>query len=207
MKGLLLKDFYLAWTHFKSYILILILFAALAVMDNGMYFVFYPCMICGMLPVNLMSYDERSKWDLYSALLPVERSKIVASKYIVGLLFQSVMIVISLVSCTVQMLYSGGINWPELFTVMGMLMLLSAVSTAVPLPFIFKMGVEKGRMGYYIMIGIACGGSTFLAGWLGDRTSVEFLPGFAFPILALSAAAVYAFSWYLSVEFYKKREL
>ena len=207
MKGLLLKDFYLAWSHFKSYILILILFAVLALTENGTFFVFYPCMICGMLPVNLMAYDERSKWDVYSALLPFDRSQIVASKYIVGLIFQSMMIVISMITHTVRMMNSGGINWQELSTVMGTVILLAAVSTAVPLPFIFKMGVEKGRMGYYIMIGIACGGSTFLAGWLGDRTSAELLPEFAFPVLVLSAVAVYAFSWYLSVAFYKNREL
>ena len=148
MKGLLLKDMYLALKHFKGYIVLVVMFALLSVAETGnMFLIFYPCLLCGMMPVNLMAYDERSKWDIYTAVLPFTRAQIVASKYIFGLIGQGIILILVAVSNIVSMAYSGGIDWGYLSGIMGTLVMLSAIATAVPLPFIFRMGVEKGRMG------------------------------------------------------------
>ena len=208
MKGLLLKECYLAWTHFKGYILLVLGFTFLSVLEPGNFFlVFYPCMLCGMIPVNLMAYDERSKWDVYAALLPFTRAQIVASKYLFGLIAQG--IILSLVSVTsiVRMAYTGSVNWQYLIDLLGIMTMLAAVSVSMPLPFIFRNGVEKGRMGYYIMIGTAGAGSGILGGLLGDDVTTFELPVLAVPVMIAIGAAVYGLSWWLSVRFYEKREL
>lgn len=208
MKGLLLKDMYLALKHFKAYIVLVVMFALLSVAETGnMFLIFYPCLLCGMMPVNLMAYDERSKWDIYTAVLPFTRAQIVASKYIFGLIGQGIILILVAVSNIVSMAYSGGIDWGYLSGIMGILVMLSAIATAVPLPFIFRMGVEKGRMGYYVMIGLAAGGSGVAAGIFGNEISPNALPQLAVPVMVLIGIGVYALSWWLSVRFYEKREL
>jgi hypothetical protein len=208
MKGLLLKDAYLAWAHFKMYLVMVLAFSLLSAADPGNFFlVFYPCMLCGMIPVNLIAYDERSKWDIYSALLPFTRSQIVASKYIFGLIGQAIILSLVAVVNTLRMAIAGGMDWQYLIDLMGILVMFASVSIALPLPFIFKMGVEKGRMGYYMMIGLAGVGSGVAGGMLGDNVSAFSLPNLAVPIMILVGIAVYGFSWWLSVRFYEKREL
>lgn len=208
MKGLLLKDLYLAVKHFKGYLLLVVMFALLSAAETGnMFLIFYPSLLCGMMPVNLMAYDERSKWDVYTAVLPFTRAQIVASKYIFGLIGQAIILTLVLVSNIVSMASSGGINWAYLSGVMGTLVMLSAVATAVPLPFIFRLGVEKGWMGYYVMIGLAAGGSGVAAGIFGNEISPDALPGLALPVQIIIGMAIYAISWYLSARFYEKRDL
>lgn len=208
MKGLLLKDAYLAWSHFKMYIVLVLGFSLLSAVEPGnFFFVFYPCMLCGMIPVNLIAYDERSKWDVYTALLPFTRAQIVASKYLFGLIGLGIILTLVAGVNIVRMAISGGVDWKYLFDLMGMMIMLAAVSVALPLPFIFKMGVEKGRMGYYVMIGMAGVGSGIAGGLLGDNVAAFTLPALAIPIMLAVGIGVYALSWWLSVRFYEKREL
>ena len=58
-----------------------------------MFFVFYPCMLCGMIPVNLLGYDERSRWMQYSGTMPYTKTQIVSGKYLIGLLAQLAMLI------------------------------------------------------------------------------------------------------------------
>ena len=89
MKGLLLKDWYMVKTYCRAYLLIAVVFIALSFFsDNNMFFVFYPCLLCGMIPVNLLAYDERSRWTQYSGTLPYTKTQIVSGKYLIGLFAQ-----------------------------------------------------------------------------------------------------------------------
>lgn len=208
MSGLLIKDGYLAWAHFKMYILMVLVFSLLSAADPGNFFlVFYPCMLCGMIPVNLMAYDERSKWDVYTALMPFTRAQIVTSKYLVGIIGQGIILTLVAVVNIVRMALSGGVDWQYLFDLMGMMIMLASVSVALPLPFIFRSGVEKGRMGYYVMIGMSGVGSGVMGGLLGDNVNAFSLPELAVPVMILVGIGVYGLSWWLSVKFYEKREL
>ena len=208
MKGLLLKDCYLAWSHFKMYVVMVVAFSLLSAADPGNFFlVFYPCMLCGMIPVNLIAYDERSKWDTYTALLPFTRAQVVASKYIFGMIGQGIILSLVTVVNIVRMALSSGVDWQYLFDLMGMMIMFASISVALPLPFIFRSGVEKGRMGYYVMIGLAGVSSGVAGGLLGDNVTEFSLPELAVPIMILIGTGVYAFSWWLSVKFYEKREL
>ena len=71
----------------------------------------------------------------------------------------------------------------------------------------FKLGVEKGRMAYYIMIGIVCAGSIILSNLLSGGMQEEIQLNGILPIICLIGIGIYALSWYLSVVFYTKREI
>ena len=208
MKGLLLKDLYMMKKYCKSYLLITVAFIALSFASSeNLFFVFYPCLLCGMIPVNLLGYDERSKWLQYSETMPYTKAQIVSGKYLIGLGTQVALLLITGISQAIRMSISGAFVLGEYLVLIMLLLIMSLLSSSITLPFMFKLGVEKGRMAYYIMIGIVCAGSIISSNLLlnGVQTDIE-LNGIL-PLVCLVGIGIYAFSWYLSVVFYKKREL
>lgn len=208
MKGLLLKDLCMAAKYFRSYLLFIAIFlAASCISDNNMFFLFYPCLLCSMIPVNLLAYDERSKWDVYCGTLPCTKVQIVSSKYLFGLLAQMVVLICSGVTQGVKMLFSGSFLWQDYLLLIELLLILFCGSSALTLPFIFKLGVEKGRMAYYAMVVLVSGGS-----FLASNIFVDYLLngqslGGILHILSIAAIGLYILSWLLSIHFYEKREL
>lgn len=87
MKGLLKKDAYLLFKIGKPFFLIYIVFlAVLFYSGSNISLSLFPCLMAGIFPVTLISYEERDKWQSYSALLPVSRAKLVSEKYVFTLL-------------------------------------------------------------------------------------------------------------------------
>jgi len=107
----------------------------------------------------------------------------------------------------VRMHMSGTFVLGDLLVLMLMLLALSTVTSSVSLPFMFKWGVEKGRIAYYVMIGVVCGGSVAASALLRGSAQEQIQPDGILPVLALGGIGLYALSWYLSVRFYEKREL
>lgn len=208
MKGLLLKDLYMMKTYCKMYLLIAIVFTGMTfVNDSNLFFVFYPCLLCGMIPVNLLGYDERSRWVQYSAALPYTRAQIVSAKYLIGLFSQLAVLIVTAVSQAVRMSINGNFVLREYAVLMLMMLIVATLTSSITMPFIFKLGVEKGRMAYYLMIGFVCAASAVATNLFGGRLQVDIKFDMYMVILALVGVAVYALSWYLSIVFYKKREL
>lgn len=206
MKGLLLKDTYLILKWCKSIFFLDIFFLLLFLLGDGnLFFISYPCMTSVILSQTLLSCDEREKWSEYAAMLPYSRGQIVSSKYLITLLYS---VFILFLSALVQVFYALGNRsflLGEYLGIVGILSVLCLAPPAVFFPLYFRLGSEKGRIVYFLMIGVICGGSVFLsnqepaffAGW--SSMSLTFL--------FLGAALFYIGSWFLSIYFYEKREL
>lgn len=208
MRGLLLKDWYMMKKYCRAYLVIAAVFIAVSVFSaENLFFVFYPCMFCGMIPVSLLSYDERSRWLQYSATLPYTRAQIVSAKYMIGLLSQVVVLVLTGIAQSVRMIASGFFVFGDFMVLMLLLLTVSTVTSSISLPFIFKLGVEKGRTAYYAMILFVCGAGTVSSGLMNTQLQNEIELGLPLTIIALFGIGIYALSWYLSVVFYQKREL
>ncbi len=208
MKGLLLKDFYMMMKYCRTYFFISVIFCGLSLTESSnLFMAFYPCMLCGMIPVNLLAYDERSRWLQYSETMPYTRAQIVSGKYIIGLCTQLTVLIITGILQAVRMSSGGGFRLGEYAVLMLLLFTMSLLSTSISLPFIFKLGVEKGRMAYYIMVGIVCAGSVISSNFVlngiqpGGNANVVIL------LICLIGIGIYVLSWYMSVVFYRKREL
>ena len=208
MKGLILKDLYMMVKYFRNYLLILLVFLAVSfVQEENLFFAFYPFLLCGMIPVNLLAYDERSHWDIYCSTLPVTRDMVVSAKYLIGLAVQGVVFLVSAIGQAVRIAMKGSFDWESYLVLMSLMAMLSLFSSSITLPFMFKLGVEKGRMAYYVMIGVVCGGAA-IAGFAFNEQLQATIPfGVVLALGVVLAAAVYALSWYLSIIFYRKREL
>lgn len=74
------------------------------------------------------------------------------------------------------------------------------------LPFLFKFGSEKGRIAYYIVIGLLCASGVIATG-AGFQLSAGSESLWVLALIAGVAIAVYTLSWLLSIAFYKQKEL
>ena len=90
---------------------------------------------------------------------------------------------------------------------MLLMLVVSMLASSIPLPFIFKLGVEKGRTAYYVMIGFVCGASVLATSFFRSQLGIEIKPNLVLAILAVVGVGVYALSWRMAITFYKKREI
>ena len=209
MKGLLLKDFYMTWKYCKLYLLIAAFSIVMLFTEEGKdtFFIMYSCILCGLIPVNLLAYDERSRWVQYSAALPYTRGQIVSSKYLIGLMAQTAMaLVIGLAQAVKTAMYGGFFQAGELLAAPLTALALTCALSSIIFPFVFKLGVEKGRIVFYVMIGAMCGGIVLAADLVSSPSGAQTMMS-VFPVFVCCGGLIYALSWYLSIIFYKKREL
>lgn len=96
MKGLLLKEYYMIAKYCRAFLLIVVVFLAVSFFSSdNMFFIMYPAILASMIPVTLISYDEREKWNVYSGTLPYSRAQLVSAKYLAGLFFSALVFVVS----------------------------------------------------------------------------------------------------------------
>lgn len=208
MKGLILKDLYMMVKYFRNYLLILVVFLGVSLaQEDNLFFAFYPFLICGMIPVNLLAYDERSHWDIYCGTLPVTRDMVVSAKYLLGLMVQGVVFLVTALCQAVRFGLTETFDLESYLVLMSLMAMISLFSSSITLPFMFKLGVEKGRMAYYVMIFVICGGAGAAGFAFNEQLQATIPFGAVLALGVLLAAAVYALSWYLSIIFYRKREL
>lgn len=207
MKGLLLKDFYLSWRYCRAFLVIVAVFLAVSFTgDDNIFFLIYPIMIASVIPMTLVSYDEHDKWTAYSGTLPYTRAQLVSTKYLVGMCFGSVAFLISMAATTVRMMLGGGFVLEQLAVVGTALLVLGCLGPALILPYVFKYGAEKGRIAFYITVGVFSGVAAVLAG-MGFQIQTVAHGLWPLAVVAGVALALYALSWWLSIRFYQKREL
>ena len=177
MIGLLRKDLYMAWAYCKTFLLILAAFLAVGLSgEENSFFILYPMIIGMMLPVSLISYDERFKWHLACDAMPVSRAKMVSSKYVLTLL--TVLLVFAAIML-VQWFRLTRLGTPERIRELpGMLLPLGLVGPAILMPVIFRLGVAKGRIFYFVRAGGVCAGAVVCG---SGRTRVNPTAGLALP--------------------------
>ncbi|MBQ9704080.1 MAG: ABC-2 transporter permease [Clostridia bacterium] len=197
--------------HYLNYAvigLVLVIFTVLSLASKGnMFFVFYPCLLCGMIPVNLLGYDERSRWMQYSGTMPYTKTQLVSAKYLIGLLSQTAMLVVMGIAQGIKTTVSGDFVWNDFIVLMLMMLIMATLTSSISLPFIFKLGVEKGRTAYYLMIGMVCGASVLASSFFRSDLQAEIRPNTILIVLSIVGVGVYILSWLLSIRFFKKREI
>ena len=209
MKGLLLKDFYSTIKYGKTYFIILAIFAFISFMDEEVrvsYFLLYPCLLAALLPMTLLSYDERSKWNAYCGGLPVIKSEIVSSKYIMGLCFMILVLLVFCITNGIKMYTNGVFLTKKIFNLIA-IMLTIFFAASLPIPLMYKFGAERGRVIYYIItFAIFTGLSIILGIWNSngarDLSFLGNLSGF----VPLIGAFLYLLTWRLSILLFERKE-
>ncbi|MDO5412577.1 MAG: ABC-2 transporter permease [bacterium] len=204
MKGLLLKDFYVAKKNLRTFLVMILAFSlgSLAVRDSGNFFLCYGIVMMPGITMSLISYDERYHWDTYAGAMPLNRDQMVTEKYLLHLVMVLVWLPVLLVLQHFQQVPAFG-GAPLTLLVAGLN--LGLLLPGILLPIIFALGTEKGRSGYYVVLF----GGMILATVSEELTSLTgYVPeAMAGIVLILLPAAVYVLSWRIAIRLYEKRNL
>ena len=206
MKGLLRKDLYMILRYCRTLLVFCALFMVIGVFSGGenSFFIIYPVLFGGVIPVTLISYDERFHWDRYCDTMPLRRSTVVDARYLMTLLCAGALYLVTMAVQAGVLLPRGGA------AVLGQAaVLLPAVGLlpgALMLPIIYRWGVEKGRIAYYVLIAVfTAGGIVFADNWLETKPGAA---GSGVGALSIMLTLVlFGASWLLSRRIYARREL
>lgn len=209
MKGLLLKDRYQTVSQMKTMYLIVavvLIVWMFSTSDSYAFPISYAAIFLGVLPVNLLGYDQNSGWVEYSLTLPVSKKVLVAEKYLVGLLCAAASVVIGGLFVVVLSLRKGAaLDGTALFFVgngVNTILLMNGIS----LPLMYRFGAEKARMIYILTFAgfgalIAGGGVLVDEFQTNGRFQASIGLGAALFVVVL---VLYLLSWRLSVQWYGK---
>ncbi|NLN04023.1 MAG: ABC-2 transporter permease [Clostridiaceae bacterium] len=200
MKGLLLKDFYTLIKQVRFFLLILLLMAILPGTSMAPFVVLYAV----MLPVSILGYDERAKWDRYAAMLPYTKKSIVLSKYIMG---YAGLFLASLLTVTGHVVYAnikGSVIEAGYFYEMGVLVSIALFYLAVHLPFMYKFGVEKGRLVFLALTAVVVFGLMYLSDKISKGLTLD--PNDLLVYIIPAAIIANLVSIPVSIRIYEKKE-
>ncbi|WP_340008936.1 ABC-2 transporter permease [Paenibacillus sp. FSL K6-0276] len=204
MKGLLLKDLLNLKKQGKMYLILVGFYLVFSIaMNNTSFFGGMVCILSAMLPVTALSYDERAKWDKFALTMPVSRRDMVTSKYVLGLSFSLLgVIIFFLCNLLTKVELSLNLTTSLVFLGLGILVL------SLTLPILFKFGVEKGRI-LMMLIFFVPAGIIMLLPNLGlsfTRPSENLLKmlTYAAPVALIAIALI---SIMVSIRIYQRKEI
>ena len=88
MKGLLVKDLLVLRKYARTMVVfILVYIVVFSMLDSVDVISGMVTLVLAMMSVATFSYDELAKWDRFGLTMPVSRNQVVASRYLVCLLF------------------------------------------------------------------------------------------------------------------------
>lgn len=206
MKGLLLKDLYMSVKYCRVFFLAVICFIAVSFFNDDMLFIVYPSLIAGIVPLSLISYEERDKWTQYSGTLPYTRAQIVTGKYLISLIYGIPIYVLSLLASIVRALLNDGFSLENMFNTAAFLLISNLLCPTVLLPFAFKFGAEKGRIAFLTFMGALFAMGAILVG-AGFQTVESVSEKWLSIVLCTVTVVLFLISWGISIRLFKKREL
>ena len=204
MKGLLLKDFFTIGKSLRVFLLMIVVFACLPGFNMAIFAVVY----AALLPMTAITYDERCKWDTMAAMLPYSPAELVVSKYLLGYIAVLGAAVLALIVHTVYGLVGVSSGSDYVSSVVGGAF-TGLLIMALSLPAIFKFGVEKGRLLFFVILLAVFGGGAAAMAMTGGGALSSLANGLSKGTglgLILALIAINALSICLSIKFYSKKE-
>lgn len=207
MSGLLLKDLYSLKKQARLYLIFSGIYLLLDYQtDTTGLFSTLVVVISVMLPITTMAYDERSGWDRFALSTPISRTKLVLSKYILGLVISLGAICLVVLA---NLFLQKGADTFSFTNVMSLALLYGAailIYQTLTYPILFKFGVEKGRI---LIIVITIVPALLISMWPGFFEALENLVAldtlvYIAPVIVIVA---YSLSIRVSTAIYKAKEI
>lgn len=208
MVGLIKKDLLMIKSNLKMVLIMLVVFFIMA-LQGEFDISFVPPFIVVMLFMSTFSYDEFNKWDAYAVTLPNGRKNVVKSKYIASLILTIVTIILTIILNSLVGLINNNLEFDKFIsTIMGCVFGVILIQS-IMYPFIFKYGMEKGRIGLFVI-------SFAIVGIIGLLSSVlkiniptnvvTFFDNYWFVIIPLISIVLLLISYKISEKIYLKKE-
>lgn len=149
MKGFIKKDFVVIKSNFKFLAIFIVIYCLLGASDISFLLPFLSIMVL----ISTFTYDNNNKWDAYSFTLPNGRKHSVQSKYLETIIVVLMVSLLTfLISVGMSLVHGGSLDMMNLalntFGTMFGIFLMEIFMY----PIIFKLGVEKARIGILVLI-------------------------------------------------------
>lgn len=200
MKGTLLKDLKNLKGQLLYYAFLVVVFFVVGALSGNLYFYVGLSMFCGAVaPVSAIAYDEKDNWDKFALASGVSRKELAAARYLLGLLIFIPIWALSFVFFAIPAFRTQ----ENLFAVL-MFGGMGLIVTDVVLPLVFRIGVEKARAVYLLVVLavmlLSVGAASFIELIGGDPAFIG-----ACLLFAAGVAGVFV-SFVVSVGIYKKKD-
>lgn len=205
MKGLFYKEARCLWQYGKSYILMVVVFFGLSMVNDGgginTMWLLYPVFLLASLPASLLNADEKDGWMMYCDTLPVTRRQIVMVKYVICAILAAAVTLLAIAAALVRGQLDPAFR-AELKTLLPLMPLTGLTAPALMFPAMFRLGTIKGRTVYISVVILVAAACAVLV--IADGASARAVP---FTLSLVISLAVFVGSWALSVKWFRAREL
>lgn len=196
MKGLLLKDFYVTRDGLLTLLLTFI------AVGTGLAFLISPWVLIIIAATTLslqaattIQNDKSTKWNKFSATLPVSRAQVVGSKYLIYLLLCITGIAVGIIVCSIASLFKQGFDINELIKYSCLAVVVSLLPGSISIPCTFIFDEEKSVMGlvlsYIVTAGLFSGLIVLLKQFMDVKENLFAICGIA----AVFSVVIFALSW------------
>ena len=201
MIGTLVKDFKNVAGQLVYYAAILVAFFIAGIATGNVYFYAGLTIFCGVAaPLSAVSYDEKDHWDAFALASGVTRRGLVFARYLLGLC-------VFLPAWGISFLY---LAVPRMGTEQNLLAALTfggfgLMVFDILLPLVFRIGVEKSRAVYILVILVvvllSVGGASLVELAGGDPARVAAAAAAALGIAGVPASAAISCRVYAKKDF------
>ncbi len=163
MKSLILKDLYNIAGNMKSMVFILLFVPICMIMSSdGMGAIFFCEFMCAILILSTFAFDDNSKWNRYAMVMPVTKRELVASKFVVLLIFVLVGAAAGVIIGIPGEIIAGKVDYDperikECFIFAGVGICIATIIMGTIIPLTIKFGVEKARIFMFMCVAIPAG--------------------------------------------------
>ena len=151
MLGFTKKDILMLKSNLKFFVILLVIYGMMA-MEGEMDLSFLLPFMSVMLMISTFSYDQYNHWDSYLCTLPGGRKNSVRAKYLSTLLMiLATTAVVTTSSLIISYVKEQTISYPDIFSSLLGVLFATFLIQSLMYPSIYKFGVEKARIGIFII--------------------------------------------------------
>ncbi len=148
MIGTFVKDLKNLSGQLLYYAILIVVFFGVGAVSGNIYFYAGLSIFCGVVaPLSAVSYDEKDNWDKFALASGVTRSELAVSRYLLGLSVLLPVWALSFLFFAIPSFRTAE-NLLAVFTFGG----LGLIVFDCVLPLIYRIGVEKSRVVYMIVV-------------------------------------------------------
>jgi len=209
MLGLIKKDLLMIKSNIKILIILLFVYGFMAI-EGEIDLSFLIPFISVMIMMSTFSYDAFNKWDAYAVTLPKGRKNSVKAKYLATLL----LIFISTMIITILSLVISYIRTKDIMLMDNLSLMLGSLFATVLIqsfmyPTIYKFGVEKARIGIFVVVFAVVMISGLLSHYINTESLkkvLSFMDNYFIIILPVLMILMIYISYKISERIFLKKE-
>ncbi len=209
MLGLIKKDLFLIKSNLKILVILFVVYGFM-IFQGEMDLSFVLPLMSVVIMISTFSYDTYNKWDAYAITLPDGRKNSVRAKYLATIILIIVTtIIITILSVAISYFQIKVVDYENIFsTILGAVFATTLLQSFM-YPVIYKFGVEKARIGIFIVVfGITIIGG-IIAKFIDFKSifqTLDNLENYWMIILPIVMIVILYLSYKISEGIYKKKE-